>query len=946
MWQGLNILGREERANLEYQPMTSSRKAHMTQFAIELGFPFAEVGAESAKEKQGIRKGHPVGLHRWWARRPLVACRATVIGCLFDATSLAETDRLIRTLCTWEASGKVLSTLKNAGAGKSVLDSFSGGGAIPLEALRCGCTVTSIDINPVAHLIQRAILEFPQRFAAPRPSLPSYLTITNEPEHAHNQLFDRQHAKSPEPLLNGIAASALPRITEKQYRANPLSADVRLWGHWVVQNTLKALAGCYPSESKHTIPVGYLWARTVECPNPTCRARTPLIRSFQLSRNRPWYAKPHHNKKDNSFTFSVRLHEEFQAEAEGNTKRDSATCLACGTNISGEYLRTHGTNKGFEDVPIATVLSTNETGKSFRACSKADREAFSHAQARLREWETEKLWNNTAAIPDEPLKYLRSIFNVHVYGVDKWRKLFNDRQLLVMEELCASVRAAVTHLKEYHSDADYVSAVSAYLGLIVSRFSDYLSNTALWEPKLEAVLPTFVRQALAMVWDYCEINPFGGSNGYVESAVDRTVEVIEHCSTIGIQAASVKIASAERLPFDDNCFDIVITDPPYYDAVPYSDLSDFFYIWLKRSIGEEFAEQFRSPLTPKQPEIVQLAERNPDYKHKTQEFFESHLRNAFAEAKRVLKQDGVAVFMFAHRTTAAWETLVGAINGSGFVVTASWPIATEMAGRRRAKNSAALASSIFIVCRKRGKGSEHGYWDDVRKSLSIEMSGRMNAFWNEGIRGADFFISAIGPALSVFGKYEQVTKLDGEPVTVGQFLDEVRGLVTNYALKQILHTTHTGTIDSESRFYVVWKWSYGDAKVPADESFKLAQALGMDTEIMWDRTGVLEKSSENVQAMLVAKRMKIKDLGEPNADGSPASLIDVLHRMCHFREKGDTAGMAEFLARSGQAGNPSLWLVAQAVSEILPDGEKEKQLMQGLLNQKEQLEEAGQGRLF
>jgi hypothetical protein len=201
--------------------------------------------------------------------------------------------------------------------------------------------------------------------------------------------------------------------------------------------------------------------------------------------------------------------------------------------------------------------------------------------------------------------------------------------------------------------------------------------------------------------------------------------------------------------------------------------------------------------------------------------------------------------------------------------------------------------------------------------------------------------------LSVFGKYERVTKLSGEEVTVSQFLDEVRGLVTGYALTQILKTTHTANIDPESRFYVVWKWSYGDGKVPADESFKMAQALGMHTEIMWDRTGVLEKSGENVQAVPVAKRMKIKNLGEPEATGTPASLIDVLHRMCVFREKGDTEGMGEFLIRSGQAQNPALWLVAQAVSEILPDGDKEKQLMQGLLNQRDKLEEAGrEQRLF
>jgi hypothetical protein len=254
---------------------------------------------------------------------------------------------------------------------------------------------------------------------------------------------------------------------------------------------------------------------------------------------------------------------------------------------------------------------------------------------------------------------------------------------------------------------------------------------------------------------------------------------------------------------------------------------------------------------------------------------------------------------------------------------------------------------VTLVCRKRIGSAGLGLWDDVRQELKPVAQERLDFFWSQGIRGADFFISAIGSSLSVFGKYERVTKLSGEAVTVGQFLDEVRGLVTNYALAKILKTAHTGTIDPESRFYVVWKWSYADAKVPADESFKLAQALGLDTERLWDRTGVLEKSGENVQATPVAKRSKVKNLGEPSADGAPASLIDVLHRMCAFREKGDTDGMAEFLGRSGHANNHSLWLVAQAISEILPDGDKEKQLMQGLLNQKEGLEEAArQKRLF
>jgi adenine-specific DNA methylase len=316
------------------------------------------------------------------------------------------------------------------------------------------------------------------------------------------------------------------------------------------------------------------------------------------------------------------------------------------------------------------------------------------------------------------------------------------------------------------------------------------------------------------------------------------------------------------------------------------------------------------------------------------------MQQAFSSIRRSLCDEGVGVVMFAHKTTTAWETIIAGLLRAGLVVTSSWSFHTERPGRLRAQDSAALASSVTLVCRNRHADAGNGIWDDVRQELRQVAQERLDFFWSQDIRGADFFISAIGPALSVFGKYERVTKLSGEEVTVGQFLDEVRSLVTNYALTKILHTTHTAAIDPESRFYVVWQWSYGDAPVPADESFKLSQALGMHTEEMWDRTGVLEKSGENVQAVPISKRMRVKNLGEPTANGALASLIDVLHRLCAFRERGDTQGMAQFLGQSDHANNPTLWLVAQAISEILPDGDKEKQLMQGLLNQREGLEEA------
>jgi adenine-specific DNA methylase len=504
---------------------------------------------------------------------------------------------------------------------------------------------------------------------------------------------------------------------------------------------------------------------------------------------------------------------------------------------------------------------------------------------------------------------------------------------LIREAACQSANAC---------DSDYPLAITEYLAVIFDRVLDRSSTASIWHTTGEKVEGTVGRHTLPMTWDFAETNPISGGSGNIEGAIAWVVKVIETTALSSSRPAHVIQGMAQQLPLSG--VEAVITDPPYYDSVPYSHLADYFYVWLRRILGDRLPNLFSTPLCPKGPEIVQDRPHRLSNSKKTKEFFENEMTKALTAANSSLSSDGILVLVFAHKTTAAWETLIQSLLTAGLEVTSSWPLHTEVTGGMVKVGKAVLASSIFIVCRRRSVEAQVGLWDDVRQELMQVAQERLDFFWDQGIRGADFFISAIGPALSVFGKSERVTKLSGEEVTVGQFLDEVRSLVTNYALTKILHTPHTVAIDPESCFYVVWKWSYGDAKVPADESFKLSQALGMHTEEMWDRTGVLEKSGENVQTIPISKRMRVKALGEPTAHGTPASLIDVLHRLCAFREQGDTQDMAQFLSQSGQANNPTLWLVAQAISEILPDGDKEKQLMQGLLNQREGLVDATQQR--
>lgn len=965
---------------------------------IEVALPLKEVSEQSAREKS-IRHGHISTLHIWWARRPLAACRAAVFASLIpdpddpecpddfrklvmdvlkheryrvygDANGKPTDDtprnrclEFIKHLVRWENSNKpefidparklILAAHKFLhtgadGRAPKLLDPFAGGGAIPLEALRLGCEAYAVDLNPVAHLIELCTLVYPQKFGQPGSRKPpAYITSHTSRRRKlkgkeAGTLFERDTIQDAAESLDAVPDVG---VSETEYERNPLAVDVKFWGHYVLAKAKEQIGNLYPDGADGSVRTAYLWANTLPCPNPACRATVPLIKQLTLSSSsrRSFHLIMRPSKDQRSVEFTV---------VEGAAKEDQTPTIIlggmrCPVCKQGVYdkneIKEAAKRHGLGTQHLCVVSQHPTLGRQYQPFAPSDLEAYQRAVSIQ-----EKMRAGTPCrIPNEPIsRDFEWVLKPPMFGLLTWGDVFNPRQQVDLATLATLVHDIPNQIEKFH-DVEYAVAIQAYLALAVDRHADYNSMCQSWDNSRESIGHTFGRQAIAMSWDYCESNPFSGSSGDFAGQLDWISRVIT-ANSISSQCAIVKRGSATRLPIEDAALDCIATDPPYYDAVPYSDLSDFFYVWIKRSLGDHYAELVRTPVTPKTDELVQQSEKvtPAEKRKKTKDFFERGMEQAMREVSRCLQPHGIVAVMFAHKTTTAWEQLISGLLGAGLVVNASWPFHTELKNRLRGQESAALASSVTLVCRKRSVGIGTGIWDDVRKELQSVARERLDFFWSQGIRGADFFISAIGPALSVFGQYDQVTKLDGDAVTVGQFLDEVRGLVTSYALAKILRTTHSGTIDPESRFYVVWKWSYLDGKVPADESFKLAQALGIATETMWDRTGVLEKSGENVQSVPVAKRMKIKDLGEPDAGGSPASLINVLHRLCVFREKNDADGMAEFLGRSGQGNNPSLWLVAQAISEILPDGEKEKQLMQGLLNQKDNLEAATTGRLF
>jgi adenine-specific DNA methylase len=973
---------------------------------IEVALPLKEVSEQSAREKS-IRQGNISTMHIWWARRPLAACRAAVFASLIpdaddpecpesfrslvkevlrenqytptndDGSAKEDTPRnrclqYLKHLVKWEnankshyteparkliaAAHKILHPMADADVPK-VLDPFAGGGAIPLEALRLGCKTHAIDLNPVAHLIELCTVSYPQEYGQPnsRP-VPDYIkrqdaSRTKGGGNGQATLFDAAKDDfAPDEADNDLD----PATSGAEYRRNPLAADVKYWGHWILTKVQKAIEPLFPRSSGGKQSVAYFWARTVKCVNPACGATIPLVRQL-------WLAKSSRRKIALRLTLDDKAKrcnfETVQGNkidfdpSKGTMQQGSAYCPFCQTVANGAYLREQARNGHMGTQLMAVAYLESGRQKVYEGWGFAKDFPVAKAEQLVDSRKGQKCFGNVQWLPiepvpsDRPAPNSRGLSGVQRYGCDAFHKLFSIRQLAVMIEFASAIREAVAQVMLVH-DLGYGRAVGTYLAFALSKLADRNSANCVWRPQTEAMGHSFSRQALQMVWDYVEINPLDPAWGWNLAFEEFAGNLVRLHSVSSVPATCLQ-ASAAALPFEDAVVDCIVTDPPYYESVPYSDLSDFFYVWLRRCVGDQYETTLSTPLTPKAAEIIAYYGSGQRKIQKTPAWYEEHMAKAFAEIKRLERANCVSVVMFAHKTTAAWETLIGALLAKGLVVTASWPIHTERKARMVAIGTASLASSVTLVCRKRDQTAGIGLWDDVRKELKPVAKERLDFFWSQGIRGADFFISAIGPALSVFGKYEKVTKLSGDEVSVGQFLDEVRSLVTAYALNKIMKTTHTATIDAESQFYVIWKWSYGEAKVPADESFKLAQALGMDTELIWDRTGVLEKAGENVLAVPVAKRMKIKDLGEPNADNTPASIIDVLHRLCVFRDKNDTEGMTEFLARSGQGRNPSLWLVAQAVSEILPDGDKEKQLMQGLLNQRDQLEEAGrQQKLF
>ena len=663
----------------------------------------------------------------------------------------------------------------------------------------------------------------------------------------------------------------------------------------------------------------------MKCQNPSCGAEIPLVRQTWLAKKKKKKVAYKVIPKGNRIEFEIRKGEDIDFDpAKGTISRAKVICPCCGSGLSAQEVR-----KQFQDgkagqrMVVVVLHHPKRRGKTYRLATEKDREIFKEAEKYL-EKKRQELFDKWGfdPVPDEELPPTGTLgFRVQRYGILKWGDLFNSRQKLALITFVEKVRQAYERMIEEGYDREYAKAVVSYLGLGIDMTAAFTNSLARWENTSEAIKQLYSRQALPMLWDYAEANPFSGASGGYETGMEYYLKVLNHCSKTNSTLATVTQFSATFLPYPDNYFDAVITDPPYYDNINYAELSDFFYVWLKRTIGDLYPDLFSTPMVPKSEEIVSNPVRHGNAKNAKQ-FFEDMITKAFKEIHRVLKPEGIACIVFAHKSTDAWETIINALLNSGLYLTASWPVHTEMKARLTAKETAALASSIYMVCRKRTEKST-AYFNEIKPQIEARIKEKLDQFWNEGIGGSDFFISAIGPAMEVFGKYESVEKLSGEKVSAKELLEFVRKSVSEYALTKILKSPQLSGIDEETRFYLLWRWTYNSKKVHFDDARKLAQAVGIEITEQWGN-GFIKKEKEFI-SVLDARGRGRSFLEREKFE----TMIDVLHACLLYWEQSNSKAISELLKNTGNLNNNEFWQVAQAISEVLPEGNKEKQMLQG-----------------
>ena len=796
---------------------------------IEVALPLEAIN--QAAEKDGPkRKNHPWRMHYWWARRKLATARAVLFAQLVDDPSsrphefpteeLQRAERetlhnLMVSLADWDnahdprilAKARAEILKSSDGVMPKIIDPFAGGGSIPLEAQRLGLEAHASDLNPVAVLINRSLIEIPAAFRGKPPVFPG-------------------EADSTIRTWNG---------------AEGLASDVRSYGQWVARETAQRIGHQYPAvhlSAESTAPaLAWIWARTVECPNPACRIDMPLVRSWWLSKKkgRETFVVPsvvnessHQSGLRVNFSISTDRASAPVSSADGTVGRSGARCLACESPVSLEYVRSTSRRTGLKHQLMAVIVEGDR-----RRLYVAPDEV--HSKAALVEPPED--------IPSGELFDWPGRINVYRYGLTQFTDLFTPRQLVSLTTFSDLVQEARERVLADSGDTAYADAVATYLGLAVSRGSDYQSNITTWHYQNEQIRNVFARQAIPMAWDFLEVNPLGTGSGTWTSQYELAAQALEglNVDVPGFaRQAPAQASSGERM--------VISTDPPYYDNVGYSDLSDFFYVWLRRSLREVHPDLLSTLLVPKAEELVANQYRLGG-RENAKTFFEDGFREVFTKARGAATDDYPITVYYAFKqsesdeigdASSGWETLLEGMIRAGWEITSTWPFRTETPSRMLAQGTNALASSIVLSLRPRPTEAPTTDRRGFIAALEAELPDALRRLQQGQVAPVDLPQAAIGPGMGVFSRYGAVLEPDGKKMTVRSALARI-----NEILDQVLNEQE-GDFDTTSRFAIAWYRQYGYTAGKFGDADNLARARNTSVEVM-ERDEILTSRAGNVQ---------------------------------------------------------------------------------------------------
>ena len=809
--------------------------------------------------EKSIRHGHPSTLHLWWARRPLAAARAVIWSSLVDDPSAegyrdpdgnllpgaeaqeAERQRLfeiLKRLVKWENSNNA-EVLAEARAEidrafpdgpPPILDPFAGGGAIPLEAQRLGLTALAGDLNPVAVLINKAMIEIPPRFAGLPPVHPD-----------------------------------IDKSLTTWERAQGLAADVEAYGRWMRDEAKKRIGHLYPDaigpDGEKLTPIAWIWARTVESPDPSWSGHVPLVASWTLSKKKgkpTIWIEPIVDRETQTISYEIRQGGEPSHERTVN--RGNGTCLATGTAIPAEHVRSAGRD-GMLRAQLMAVVAEGPAGRAYRPISEMQSVA---AQLPVPD-----------AVPRSGLDpYPRSI-SIDLYGLDEWRKLFTPRQLTALatfsgllaevavmavgEAISAGMAEEGVRLRDGGSGATaYADAIVTYLAFAVDKCADYWSTICTWHNSRELVRNTFGRQAVPMTWDFAEGNPFSSSTGNWVGMVNWVVKAISHLPAAHREAnGRARVNSREanaadlsapgvwqevvvqrdaRARIGELSGTVISTDPPYYDNVGYANLSDFFYVWLRGNLAAVWPDECSTLLTPKTEELIANRHRAGS-KELAAEHFESGMATFMATLAAESNGTVPATVYYAYKATEAadgevrstgWDTFLQAVIDAGLQVTATWPMRTELGNRLVASGTNALSSSIVLACRPRPASAVMATRGEFIAALRAELPEAVRILQSGNIAPVDMAQSTIGPGIKVFSRYAKVVEADGTAMRVSAALS-----IINDVLGEVLDGEEA-ELDRDTRFALTWFAEHQYEPASSGDAESVAKAKNTSLEGLAD----------------------------------------------------------------------------------------------------------------